>query len=92
MFITYSKNGRNADGVTESIAHAGKLSIGLMRETGSGKNESIPTVMMLENASATDTRPVDRAAIWEPADAKAPGPKPQGNWIGFSIPGMKNLA
>ena len=45
------------DGVTESIANAGKFSIGLIRDIGSGMNESSPVTIMFPNASSKDVLP-----------------------------------
>ena len=92
MFIVYSKNGRNTDGVAESIAHAAGFSHILILDIGNGKNESNPISLILLNVSFNEVLPVPNAVIWAPAAANAPRPKPQGIWNTISVPGIWNLA
>ena len=91
-FIVYSRNGRPIDGKIESTTKAIGLSMGLMRDTGMGINESIATGTRFAAISPHPVLPKAAPATCAPAEANAPRPNPHGIWIKVSVPGIGSLA
>ena len=88
----YSKNGRPIDGKIESTTKAIGLSMGLMRDTGMGINESIAIGITLATISPHPVLPKAAPATCAPKAANAPRPNPHGIWIKVSVPGIGSLA